>query len=105
MNEQISLYQLLEAMKQDEYTVKSLFSGAGGLECGLDMAGLHVIESYEYEKKACDTLANVGKTNVYKCDISTLLLENQLKTYVIATTFLATDIIKHYFYKCYRSIA
>ena len=90
MNEQISLWQLLEAMKKDEYTVKSLFSGAGGLDCGLEQAGLKVVESYEFEKRACDTLANVGTSDVYKCDISKLLLENQMKTYVITATFPCT---------------
>ena len=90
MYEQITMSQLLEAMKPDEYTVKSLFSGAGGLDCGLEQAGLRVVESYEFEKRACDTLANVGVSDVYRCDISKLLLENQIKTYVITATFPCT---------------
>lgn len=90
MNGQITLWQWLKSLEHDDYTVKSLFSGAGGLDCGLEQAGLKVVESYEFEKRACDTLANVGKSDVYKCDISKLLLENQLKTYVITATFPCT---------------
>ena len=73
-----------------KYTVKSLFAGAGGLDCGLEQAGLKVVESYEFEKRACDTLAAVGTSDVYRCDISKLLLENQFKTYVITATFPCT---------------
>lgn len=72
------------------YSVKSLFSGAGGLDCGLEQAGMKVVESYEFEKNACDTLAATGKSNVYRCDISKLLLENQFKTFVITATFPCT---------------
>ena len=77
-------------MERKECTVKSLFAGAGGLDCGLEQAGLDVIESYEYGKQACDTLAAVGSSNVYQCDISQLLLENQLETVVVTATFPCT---------------
>ena len=73
-----------------DYTVKSLFSGGGGMDCGMEQAGLRVVESYEFEKHACDTLAAVGTSDVYKCDISKLLLEDQMKTFVITATFPCT---------------
>lgn len=88
--QQITLWEAMQEMHKQNYTVKSLFSGAGGLDCGLTQAGLHVIESYEFDKKACDTLAAASKGKVYKCDISRLLLENQQKTYVITATFPCT---------------
>ena len=74
----------------EKYTVKSLFSGAGGLDCGLEQAGLKVVESYEYDKTACETLASAGASNVYRCDISKLLLEGQVRTYVVTATFPCT---------------
>lgn len=71
-------------------TVKSLFAGAGGLDYGLSQVGLNVVESYEFEANACDTLARASTGQVYRCDISRLLLENQLRTYVITATFPCT---------------
>lgn len=88
MTQQMTLWDWLKS--RAEYTVKSLFAGAGGLDCGLEQAGLKVVESYEFEQRACDTLAAVGSSNVYKCDISRLLLEDQLKTFVISATFPCT---------------
>ncbi len=87
---QITLWEAMKEMEKQNYTVKSLFSGAGGLDCGLEQAGLRVVESYEFDKRACDTLAAAGKSDVYKCDISKLLLENQYKTYVVTATFPCT---------------
>ena len=74
-------------VKNEYMTVKSLFSGAGGLDCGLTQAGLNVVESYEYDRHACDTLANVGASDVYRCDITKLLLHGQLRTMVLTATF------------------
>ena len=68
MTQQMTLWDWLKS--RAEYTVKSLFAGAGGLDCGLEQAGLKVVESYEFEQRACDTLAAVGSSNVYKCDSS-----------------------------------
>ena len=73
-----------------QYTVKSLFSGAGGLDHGLEEAGLHVVEAYEYDEHACETLARVGTSDVYRCDISKLLLDGQLRTFAITATFPCT---------------
>ncbi len=87
---QMTIWEAMRLLAANNYTVKSLFSGAGGLDCGLEQAGLKVVESYEFEKKACDTLAKASKGDVYKCDISKLLLEEQMKTYVITATFPCT---------------
>lgn len=88
--QQLTIWDVLKQFDSLSYTVKSLFAGAGGLDYGLSQAGLNVVESYEFEANACDTLSRAGKGNVYKCDISRLLLENQQRTYVITATFPCT---------------
>ena len=88
---QLTIMDVIRQFDERNYTVKSLFAGAGGLDCGFRQAGLNVVESYEFETNACATLANAGGGNVYKCDISRLLLENQFRSLVIAATFPCTN--------------
>lgn len=87
---QITIKDVIDQFDEKNYTVKSLFAGAGGLDCGFRQAGLNVVESYEFESNACATLANAGDGAVYKCDISRLLLEGQFRSLVIAATFPCT---------------
>ena len=87
---QMTIKDVIDQFDEKNYTVKSLFAGAGGLDCGFRQAGLNVVESYEFESNACATLANAGEGAVYKCDISRLLLENQLRTMIITATFPCT---------------
>ncbi len=37
---------------------KSYFSGAGGMDLGMLGAGIEIIESYEIDTVACETLRN-----------------------------------------------
>ena len=39
-------------------TAKSYFSGAGGMDLGIQEAGISILESFEIDKKCCDTLKN-----------------------------------------------
>lgn len=87
---QLTIWDVIRQFDGPSYTVKSLFSGAGGLDYGLKMAGLEIAESYEFEASACATLAAAGEGAVYKCDISRLLLENQLRTFAVTATFPCT---------------
>lgn len=89
---QLTIWDVIQQFDRQAYTVKSLFSGAGGLDYGFEQAGLRVVESYEFESNACATLAKSGKSNVYKCDISKLLLENQLRTYIITEAFVIENV-------------
>ena len=37
-----------------EITAKSYFSGAGGMDLGIEEAGINILESFEIDKKCCD---------------------------------------------------
>ena len=87
---QMTIMDVINQFDEKNYTVKSLFAGAGGLDCGFRQAGLNVVESYEYDRHACDTLANVGASDVYRCDITKLLLHGQVRTVVLTATFPCT---------------
>lgn len=87
---QMTIMDVINQFDEKNYTVKSLFAGAGGLDCGFRQAGLNVVESYEYDRHACDTLANVGASDVYRCDITKLLLHGQVRTLILAATFPCT---------------
>lgn len=87
---QLTIWDVIQQCEHPTYSVKSLFAGCGGLDYGLQQAGLEVVESYEFEANACATLAQAGKGAVYKCDISKLLLENQLRTSIVTATFPCT---------------
>lgn len=40
-------------------TAKSYFSGACGMDLGIEEAGINILESFEIDKKYCDTLQKV----------------------------------------------
>ena len=46
----MTIMDVIRQFDERNYTVKSLFAGAGGLDCGFRQAGLNVVESYEFEK-------------------------------------------------------
>lgn len=70
--------------------VKSYFSGAGGLDLGLSQAGLDIIESYEIDKTACQTLKNNFTHNINQSDITKITVLDQMDADVYAGTFPCT---------------
>lgn len=55
------------------FTAIDLFSGCGGLSCGLENAGFEVLASVEIDKNAAQAYRmNHETTKVYECDIRTL---------------------------------
>lgn len=59
----------------------SLFSGAGGMDIGFNMAGFETAVAVEYDKSCCDTLKkNVPELNVIQGDISKISTSEILKT-------------------------
>lgn len=71
-------------------TVKSYFSGAGGLDYGLKESGCDVIQSLEYDKACCETLALNFSHNIVSADICNTTVFDQPKSDVIALTFPCT---------------
>ena len=64
------------------YEAIDIFSGCGGVSCGLSLAGFKVKSAVEIEKNAVDTYLNYGplnKVNVLNEDICNLSGEQILK--------------------------
>jgi len=68
-------------------TVKSYFSGAGGLDLGLKQAGLDIVQSLEIDPVCCDTLRRNFNHSVIDVDIRSITVKEQSRTDVIVGTF------------------
>ena len=60
--------------------VISLFSGAGGMDIGFEMAGFETVVAVEYDKSCCQTLVtNKPELSIIQGDISNITTEQILK--------------------------
>jgi DNA (cytosine-5)-methyltransferase 1 len=71
-------------------TAKSYFSGAGGMDLGMLEAGIEVLESYEIDKVACETLRKNFKHTVNETDITKITVLDQQDADVYIGTFPCT---------------
>lgn len=71
-------------------TAKSYFSGAGGMDLGIKEAGINILESFEIDKKCCDTLRNNFNHKVNECDIAKITVLDQQDADVYIGTFPCT---------------
>ena len=71
-------------------TAKSYFSGAGGMDLGIEESGINIIESYEIDKKCCDTLRKNFKHHVNESDITQITVLDQNDADVYIGTFPCT---------------
>ncbi|WP_348622627.1 DNA cytosine methyltransferase [Paenibacillus polymyxa] len=71
-------------------TAKSYFSGAGGMDLGMIEAGIHVIESFEIDKVACNTLRQNFDHKVNESDITKITVLDQHNADVYVGTFPCT---------------
>lgn len=71
-------------------TAKSYFSGAGGMDLGIEESGINIIESYEIDKKCCDTLRKNFKHHVNEADITQITVLDQNDADVYIGTFPCT---------------
>lgn len=71
-------------------TIDSFFSGAGGLDYGLNDAGCQVIQSLEYDPACVKTLQKNFSHKIVSADIRTALVADQLKCDAMAFTYPCT---------------
>ena len=71
-------------------TAKSYFSGAGGMDLGLSLSGIRVIQSWEIDETACETLRMNHKHEVLHMDIKDILVNTQPSTDIIVGTYPCT---------------
>lgn len=71
-------------------TAKSYFSGAGGMDLGMMEAGIHMVESFEIDKTACDTLRKNFGHEVNESDITKITVLDQQDADVYIGTFPCT---------------
>lgn len=71
-------------------TAKSYFSGAGGMDLGIKEAGINILESFEIDKKCCDTLWKNFNHKVNECDIAKITVLDQQDADVYIGTFPCT---------------
>ncbi|GAF66400.1 modification methylase [Bacillus sp. TS-2] len=68
-------------------TAKSYFSGAGGMDLGMKEAGIDIIESYEIDSVACQTLRMNFNHNINECDLTKTKVLDQKEADVFIGTF------------------
>lgn len=71
-------------------TAKSYFSGAGGMDLGIKEDGINILESFEIDKKCCDTLRKNFNHKVNECDIAKITVLDQQDADVYIGTFPCT---------------
>jgi len=71
-------------------SAKSYFSGAGGMDLGIIKAGIEVIESFEIDTKACNTLRMNFNHKINECDITKVTVLDQQDADIYIGTFPCT---------------
>lgn len=71
-------------------TAKSYFSGAGGMDLGIQESGINIIESFEIDEKCCKTLEKNFVHKVNKADITKITVLDQQDADVYIGTFPCT---------------
>jgi len=69
---------------------KSYFSGAGGMDCGIQQAGIDIVSSLELDPSACATLRANYKHTIYEMDIKDIRVKAQPWTPILIGTYPCT---------------
>lgn len=73
-----------------QITAKSYFSGAGGMDLGIQEAGIEILESFEIDKKCCNTLRKNFEHKINESDITKITVLDQQDADVYIGTFPCT---------------
>lgn len=73
-----------------QVTAKSYFSGCGGMDLGLIEAGIDVIESYEIDTRAVETMRMNFDHNINECDITKITVMDQPESHIMVGTYPCT---------------
>lgn len=71
-------------------TAKSYFSGAGGMDLGLSLAGIDILQSYEIDDNCCKTLRYNFNHEILQEDISKITVLDQMDADIYVGTFPCT---------------
>jgi DNA (cytosine-5)-methyltransferase 1 len=71
-------------------TAKSYFSGAGGMDCGMEQAGIDIVSSLELDPHACSTLRANFTHTVREMDIKDIRVKDQQWTPIVIGTYPCT---------------
>lgn len=71
-------------------TINSYFSGAGLLDIGINQAGLEIQQSFELDKRACETQRANFTHDVVRCDITKKLAFDEVSADVYLFTYPCT---------------
>jgi DNA (cytosine-5)-methyltransferase 1 len=71
-------------------TAKSYFSGAGGMDLGLTLAGITITHSYEIDPICCQTLKNNFTHEIHQSDISKITVLDQEDADISVGTYPCT---------------
>lgn len=71
-------------------TAKSYFSGAGGMDLGIQEAGINILESFEIDSKCCGTLKKNFDHKISQVDITKITVLDQQDADVYIGTFPCT---------------
>lgn len=71
-------------------TAKSYFSGCGGMDLGLSLAGVEIIQSLEIDPVCCETLRKNFSHSVLETDITKVTVLDQPRADIMVGTFPCT---------------
>jgi DNA (cytosine-5)-methyltransferase 1 len=73
-----------------QITAKSYFSGAGGMDVGIEQSGIKILQSLELDPSACQTLQANFEHKVINADIRDIRVKDQPQSNILIGTYPCT---------------